>query len=126
MGLIPGLGRSPGGGMATHTSILSWRIPTERGAWWATVHGIAELDTTEQLSMHTHTHTHTHTHASRGGGKLELRIANTARISKQVAKLDLTRETSKEPKVQAYSVSKLLWILHVKLLIERWVCNKLV
>ena len=27
LGLIPGAGRSPGGGMATHSSILSWRIP---------------------------------------------------------------------------------------------------
>jgi len=27
-------------GMATHFSILSWRIPMDRGAWWATVHGI--------------------------------------------------------------------------------------
>ena len=26
-GSIPGLGRSPGGGMATHSSILAWRIP---------------------------------------------------------------------------------------------------
>ena len=25
--LIPGSGRSPGGGMATHSSILDWRIP---------------------------------------------------------------------------------------------------
>ena len=24
---IPGSGRSPGGGMATHSSILAWRIP---------------------------------------------------------------------------------------------------
>ena len=24
-------------GMATHSSILAWRIPTDRGAWWATV-----------------------------------------------------------------------------------------
>ena len=24
--------------MATHCSILSWRIPMDRGAWWATVH----------------------------------------------------------------------------------------
>ena len=30
-------------GMATHSSILAWRIPwTERGAWWATVHGVAK------------------------------------------------------------------------------------
>ena len=26
-GLIPGLERSPGGGHATHSSILAWRIP---------------------------------------------------------------------------------------------------
>ena len=26
-GSIPGSGRSPGGGMATHSSILAWRIP---------------------------------------------------------------------------------------------------
>ena len=29
-------------GMATHSSILAWRIPMDRGAWWATVHGVAE------------------------------------------------------------------------------------
>ena len=27
MGSISGLGRSPGEGMATHSSILAWRIP---------------------------------------------------------------------------------------------------
>ena len=26
-GSIPGLGRSPGGGQATHSGILAWRIP---------------------------------------------------------------------------------------------------
>ena len=39
--------------MATHSSILSWRIPQTRGAWWATVHRVAELDTTE-ATKHAH------------------------------------------------------------------------
>ena len=29
-------------GMATHSSILAWRIPLERGAWWATVQSVAK------------------------------------------------------------------------------------
>ena len=37
-------------GMATHSSILAWRIPMDRGAWWATVHGVANRDMTEQLN----------------------------------------------------------------------------
>ena len=36
-------------GTAAHSGILAWRIPVDRGAWWATVHGVTELDTTEQL-----------------------------------------------------------------------------
>ena len=31
--------------MATHSSILAWRIPMDRGAWWATVHGVTESQT---------------------------------------------------------------------------------
>ena len=27
-------------GMATHSSILPWRIPMDRGAWQAIVHGV--------------------------------------------------------------------------------------
>ena len=29
-------------GVATHSSTLAWRIPMERGACWATLHGIAK------------------------------------------------------------------------------------
>ena len=29
-------------GVATHSSILAWRIPMDRGAWRATVHGVAK------------------------------------------------------------------------------------
>ena len=37
-------------GMATHSSILAWRMHMDRGAWQALEHGIAESDTTEWLS----------------------------------------------------------------------------
>ena len=29
-------------GVATHSSILAWRIPLDRGAWWATLYGVAK------------------------------------------------------------------------------------
>ena len=35
-------------GMATHSSILAWRIPLDRAAWQASVHGVAKSQT--QLS----------------------------------------------------------------------------
>ena len=28
--------------MATHSSVLAWRIPMDRGAWRATVHGVTK------------------------------------------------------------------------------------
>ena len=33
--------------MATYSSILTWRIPMDRGAWQATVHGVTELAMTK-------------------------------------------------------------------------------
>ena len=35
-------GRSPGGGRGDLSSILAWRIPMDRGAWWATLHGVTQ------------------------------------------------------------------------------------
>ena len=36
--------------MAAHSSILAWRIPMDRGAWWATVHkGCKESDMSEWI-----------------------------------------------------------------------------
>ena len=29
-------------GLATHSSILAWRILMDRGAWWATVYGVSK------------------------------------------------------------------------------------
>ena len=34
--------------MATHSSVLAWRIPMDRGAWRATVHWVA-LDMAEAI-----------------------------------------------------------------------------
>ena len=31
--------------MATHSSVLTWRIPMDRGAWWAMVHGVTKSGT---------------------------------------------------------------------------------
>ena len=31
--------------MATHSSILAWKIPVDRGAWRATVHGVVKSRT---------------------------------------------------------------------------------
>ena len=45
MSSIPGLGRSPGGGRATYSRILGWRIHMDRGAWWATVHWVEKSRT---------------------------------------------------------------------------------
>ena len=51
LGSAPGSGRSPGGGHDTHSSVLAWRLRVDRGAWRATVHGVAESSETEQLSF---------------------------------------------------------------------------
>ena len=53
-GLIPGMERFPGGGNGNLLQYSCLENPVDRGAWWATVHGVTELDTTEQLSMHTY------------------------------------------------------------------------
>ena len=51
-GSIPGLGRSAeeGNGYTLQYSCLE--NPKNRGAWWATVHGVAESYTTERLHFH--------------------------------------------------------------------------
>ena len=41
--------------MTTRSSILAWRIPMDRGAWQATVHGVAkEEDMPLQLNSNNH------------------------------------------------------------------------
>ena len=52
-GSIPGSGRSPGGGNGNPLQYSCLENPMARGAWRATVHGIAESDMTAWLSRQT-------------------------------------------------------------------------
>ena len=45
VGLICGLGRSPGGGHGNPLQCSSLENPMDRGAWWATVPGVAKSQT---------------------------------------------------------------------------------
>ena len=51
LGSIPGLGRSPGEGNSYLLQYSSLENSMDRGVWQATVHGVAELDVTERLSL---------------------------------------------------------------------------
>ena len=55
-GLIPGLGRSPGGENSNSLQYSYLENPMDGGAWWATFHGVTKSWT--QLSTY-HTHTRT-------------------------------------------------------------------
>ena len=64
MGLITGLGRSPGGGNGNPLQYSCWDNHMDRETWQATVHGVSKSQTqiNMHVGMHAHTHTHTHTH----------------------------------------------------------------
>ena len=47
LGSIPGSGRSPAEGNGNPLQYSCLENSMDRGAWWAIVHGITELDTTE-------------------------------------------------------------------------------
>ena len=74
--LIPGLGRSPGGGHGNPLQNSCLESPMERGASRATLYGVTESDMTENTPhiylytyIHIHTHTHTHTHIYGAAGE---------------------------------------------------------
>ena len=47
VGLIPGSGRSPGGGHGNPLQYSGLENPKDRRAWWATIHGVTKSDMTE-------------------------------------------------------------------------------
>ena len=47
VGLIPGSGRSSGGGYGNPLQYSCLEDPMDRGAWQATIHGVTESDMTE-------------------------------------------------------------------------------
>ena len=54
-GSIPGLEDALEEGTTTHSSILAWRIPIDRGAWQAVVHRVSRSQTRlKRLSTHAH------------------------------------------------------------------------
>ena len=56
-GSIPGSGRFPGGGHDNPLQYSCLENSTDRGAWQATVHGVAKSRTRlKRFSMHTHGH----------------------------------------------------------------------
>ena len=51
MGLVPGSGRSPGGGHGNSLKYSCPDNPMDRGAWGAIVHEVAESDMTEATAL---------------------------------------------------------------------------
>ena len=47
--------------MATYSSILAWRIPTDRGAWWVTAIGLQRVGHDRSNLACTHIHLYMYT-----------------------------------------------------------------
>ena len=56
MSSIPGSGRSPGGEHGNPLQYSCLENPTDRGVWWATVHGVEKGLNTTEVTLCTHSH----------------------------------------------------------------------
>ena len=54
LGLIPGLGRVPGGGRGNPLQYSFLENPMDRGGWWATVHGLSKSEHDQGTQHSTH------------------------------------------------------------------------
>ena len=59
--------------MATHSSILAWKNPLDRGNWWATVHGVTKSRT--RLSDWAHVHPRQSTDPMQSSSKLSATVS---------------------------------------------------
>ena len=71
MGLIPGSGRSPGGGNGNPLQYSSLENPMDRGAWWAMVHRVTKRPDRSNLAEHS-THTYVYVHLTHFAVHLKL------------------------------------------------------
>ena len=60
VGLVPGSGRSPGGGQSNPLQHFRLENPMDRGAWWTTVHRVAGSAITQRLSTYSKNYTIRH------------------------------------------------------------------
>ena len=93
-------------GMATHSSILAWRIPwTEEPGRLHSPWCHKESDTTEQL-IHTHTytytHTHTHTEHTQHLAKEEKKLLCFNKSLKQILGKPLKNSDNKKTQISTY------------------------
>ena len=105
MDLIPGLGRSTGGGNGNPLQHSCLENPMDRGAWWATVHVVAK-------SEPDWTHTHTHTYYN----EITNRVRPTSvapqyqnEVTRERQKEESSKETEEKQEKQYYDVLEAKW-----------------
>ena len=72
LGSILGLGRSPGEGNGNPLQYSCLENPMDGGTWWATIHGVAKIDTTERHLLYFTLLTHIYFTVEKSGAQKEL------------------------------------------------------